>query len=101
MNDINEVISLMANPNKEDIALIKKAYDFAQKAHEGHMRNSGEPYFNHLFATARNIAELGMGSNTIAAGFLHDTIEDTKTVPEDIRKEFGEEILFLVIYQIN
>ena len=96
MNDINEVISLMANPNKEDIALIKKAYDFAQKAHEGHMRNSGEPYFNHLFATARNIAELGMGSNTIAAGFLHDTIEDTKTVPEDIRKEFGEEILFLV-----
>lgn len=96
MNDIKEIISLMVNPTKEDITLIQKAYDFAQKAHEGYMRNSGEPYFNHLFATARNIAELGMGANTIAAGFLHDTIEDTKITPEEIKKEFGEEILFLV-----
>ena len=96
MNDIKEIVSLMANPTKEDTALIQKACDFAQKAHEGYMRNSGEPYFNHLFATARNIAELGMGANTIAAGFLHDTIEDTKMTPEDIKKEFGEEILFLV-----
>lgn len=96
MSDIKEIISLMQNPTKEDIALVQKAYDFAEKAHEGHMRNSGEPYFNHLFATARNIAELGMGATTIATGFLHDTIEDTKTTPEDIKKEFGEEILFLV-----
>ncbi|MFZ2621313.1 MAG: HD domain-containing protein [Minisyncoccia bacterium] len=96
MNDIKEIISLMQNPTKEDIALVQKAYDFAKKAHEGYLRKSGEPYFNHLFATARNIAELGMGAITISTGFLHDTIEDTKVTQEEIRKEFGDEVLFLI-----
>ncbi len=96
MNDIKEIISLIQNPTPEDIALVQKAYDYAQKAHEGYKRKSGEPYFNHLFATAKNIAELGMGATTIAAGFLHDTIEDTNITPDDILKEFGKEVLFLV-----
>lgn len=96
MNDIKEIISLLQNPTKEDMALIQKAYDFSQKAHTGHTRNNNEPYFNHLFATAKNIAELGMGATTIAAGFLHDSIEDAKVTPEEIEKEFGKEILFLV-----
>ena len=96
MNDIKEITSLLQNPTEKDIALIEKAYNFAKKSHEGHMRNSGEPYFNHLFATAKNIAELGMGATTIVAGFLHDVIEDTPTTQEEIRNEFGDEILFLV-----
>jgi GTP pyrophosphokinase len=96
MNDIKEIFSLLNNPTEEDKALIKKAYDFAQKAHEGVKRKSGEPYFNHLFGTAKNIAELGMSATTVVAGFLHDTIEDTNVTAEDIKKEFGDEILFLV-----
>ena len=96
MNDIKEIFSLLNNPTEEDKTLIKKAYDFAQKAHEGVKRKSGEPYFNHLFGTAKNIAELGMSATTVAAGFLHDTIEDTSVTAEDIKKEFGDEILFLV-----
>ncbi len=96
MNDIKEIISLMQNPTDKDVALVKKAYEFAQKAHADHTRNNGEPYFNHVFATAKNIAELGMGATTIAAGFLHDSVEDMKVTPEEIEKEFGNEILFLV-----
>lgn len=96
MNDIKEIYSLLNTPTEEDKVLIQKAYDFAQKAHEGAKRKSGEPYFNHLFGTAKNIAELGMSATTIAAGFLHDTIEDTSITAEEIRDEFGDEILFLV-----
>jgi guanosine-3',5'-bis(diphosphate) 3'-pyrophosphohydrolase len=96
MNDIKEIISLMHNPSKEDVAFVQKAYDFSKKVHEGHFRNSKEPYFNHLFATVKNIATLGMGATTIVAGFLHDSIEDAKVTPEEIEKEFGKEILFLV-----
>lgn len=96
MNDVKEIISLIQDPTSEDIALVKKAYDFAKKSHEGYKRKNGDPYFNHLFATAKNIAELGMGSTTIAAGFLHDSIEDTNVTAEEIEKEFGTEILFLV-----
>jgi GTP diphosphokinase / guanosine-3',5'-bis(diphosphate) 3'-diphosphatase len=96
MADIKEIISLMQNPTDKDLKLVQKAYDFALKAHDGHLRLSGEPYFNHLFATAKNIAELGMSATTIAAGFLHDSIEDVKVSREEIEKEFGKEILFLV-----
>ncbi len=95
MNDISQIISLMQNPSAKDIALVEKAYDFANRIHEGHKRNNGDPYFTHLFETAKNIASLGMGASTIAAGFLHDSIEDMKVTPEEIGKEFGKEILFL------
>lgn len=96
MNEIKEITSLLDKPTEKDIALIQKAHDFAKKKHEGHKRSSDEPYFNHLFATAKNIAELGMTANTISAGFLHDVIEDAGVTAEEVRKEFGEEILFLV-----
>ena len=96
MNDIKEIYSLLDNPTENDKELIRKAYDFASKAHEGQKRKSGEPYFNHVFATAKNIAELHMTTTPIVAGFLHDTLEDTQVSPEEIEKEFGNEILFLV-----
>ena len=94
MQNVNDIVALMASPSTSDIALVQKAYDFAQKAHDGHLRNSGEPYFNHLFETAKNLAQIGMGAQTIAAGFLHDSIEDVGVLPETIEKEFGKEVLF-------
>ncbi|HXK39885.1 MAG TPA: RelA/SpoT family protein [Candidatus Paceibacterota bacterium] len=77
-------------------ALITRAADFARTAHATHMRESGEPYFIHLLETATTLAHLGADATTVAAGFLHDAIEDTKATTEEIREAFGEEILFLV-----
>ena len=96
MKEIKEILSLLHNLKDTDIALIQKAYDFAKKAHEGHLRASGEPYFNHVFSTAKSIAELDMEAVTISAGLLHDVLEDTIVKPEDIEREFGKEIQFLV-----
>lgn len=94
--DIEEIFNTSKHFKKADKELIQKAYDFSMKAHEGQLRKSGEPYFNHVFATAKNLAELGMKEKTIAAGLLHDVIEDTPTTEEEIKNEFGEEILSLV-----
>lgn len=88
--------SLINNPTTKDIGLIKRAFAFAQEAHKNHLRQSGRPYFEHLFETARILAELGAGGNTIAAGLLHDTIEDVGVKRETIVREFGEELAFLV-----
>ena len=96
MTDIKEIISLLKNPTEADVKLVQKAYDFAEKVHRGQKRNSGEPYLNHLIATAKNLVDMGMSATTISAGLLHDSIEDAKAMPEEIEKEFGKEILFLV-----
>ncbi len=93
---VNEIINMMSNPSDSDKKLIKKAYDFAKEAHKDHKRNSGEPYFVHLYATAKALAELDMRAPSIAAGLLHDSIEDVGVTEETIEKEFGKEILFLV-----
>ena len=76
--------------------LIARAYAFAQKAHHGQSRKSGEPYFRHPLATAETLASWHMDDATVAAGLLHDTVEDTSTPLETIQKEFGEEVAFLV-----
>ena len=81
---------------KKDAELVKKAYDFSLAAHEGQKRMSGEPYFVHVIETVKILAKLGMDAHTLAAGFLHDVLEDTKIKEEEIKKQFGEEILFLV-----
>jgi len=94
--EIEEIFNLSQKLTKEDKELLQKAYNFAYKAHEGQLRKSGEPYFNHVFATAKNLADLGMKAKTMSAGLLHDVIEDTPITEEEIRKEFGEEILSLV-----
>ena len=69
---VEEILNLTQKLKKEDIELIQRAYDFAKKAHLGQFRKSGEPYFNHVFATAKNLADLGMKAKTISAGLLHD-----------------------------
>jgi guanosine-3',5'-bis(diphosphate) 3'-pyrophosphohydrolase len=76
--------------------IIARAYTFAEKAHHGQKRKSGEPYFKHPLATAETLALWHMDDATIAAGLLHDTVEDTSTPLGIIQKEFGEEVAFLV-----
>lgn len=94
---IGEIIDLMGGKvSKKEEELIEKAYSFAMRAHEGQKRNTGEPYFVHVFETAKILAKLGMDTQTIAAGLLHDVLEDTQVIEEEIKKEFGDDILFLV-----
>ncbi len=96
MTDVTEITSLLINPTQVDLDLIRKAYEFAKKSHEGQSRKSGEPYFVHVFETGKTLAKLNMDPGTIVAGLLHDTIEDTGVSEETIKNEFGEEVLFLV-----
>src|SRR3569623_360892 len=91
-----ELVALMSSPTREDEALVEKAYNFALGAHKEHKRMSGEPYMVHIIETAKGLAELGMGAKTVAAGLLHDSIEDVNVKPETIEKEFGKEVRFLV-----
>ena len=79
-----------------DKDLISRAFYFALHAHTGQKRKSGEPYFNHVFATGRNLARLQMDATTIAAGIMHDVLEDTPVTDEEMRAEFGDEVVFLV-----
>lgn len=83
--------------SKEEIDLIEKACLFAVKKHEGQKRNEGGPYVNHVILTGKNLAHLGMDTTTVVAGILHDTIEDTETTEEELTKEFGKEVAFLVM----
>ncbi len=75
---------------------IWKAYDFAMHHHEGQKRSSGKPYFEHCLAVGQILAQWGMDHNTIIAGLLHDTIEDTDTSQLDIENQFGKDIAELV-----
>lgn len=79
-----------------DRDLIKRAYKFAKKAHKRQKRASGENYINHCVAVAGMLTDMRVPPAVIAAGLLHDTVEDTKVTLEDIQKEFGDEISRLV-----
>lgn len=83
--------------SKKERDLIEKAYHFAKAAHQGQLRKSGEPYFVHVFTTAKNLADLNMDGTVVAAGFLHDVLEDTKVTEDEMRAEFGDEITNLVL----
>ena len=79
-----------------DVSLIEKAYQLAVKAHGNQCRKSGEPYIVHPLWVAIILADLEMDKETIAAGMLHDVVEDTEVTEEEIRKEFGGEVALLV-----
>jgi GTP pyrophosphokinase len=81
---------------RADIALIERAYSVAEKAHAGQKRRSGEPYITHPLAVAQILADLGIGSKTVAAALLHDTVEDTDYGLEQLTADFGTEISMLV-----
>lgn len=96
METVKAILEKMGAPTKEDLELVEHAYQFAAEAHKEHKRFSGEPYLVHLVETAKGLAGLGMSAKTVAAGLLHDSVEDANIPPETIEKEFGKEIRFLV-----
>ena len=92
-----ELLEKISNIYKrEDAEVLVKAYYYARDAHKGQKRASGEEYFTHPCAVAEILISLGMDYTTVASAFLHDVIEDTPATEDDIRREFGEEILTLV-----
>ena len=97
MPNVKEITDLAKEKlTKKEEELIVKAYKLAESAHEGQKRLTGEPYFIHVFETAKIIAELGMDTQTISAGLLHDVLEDTKITEEEIERWFNKDILFLI-----
>ena len=82
--------------NKSDLERIEKAYKYADKKHEGQFRKSGDPYVSHVLGVAMILSSMQTSPDTIIAGLLHDTIEDTDTTKEDIEQAFGSEVAFLV-----
>ena len=80
----------------DDITMIEKAYRIADEAHKEQKRKSGEPYIIHPLCVAIILADLEMDKETIAAGLLHDVVEDTIMTLEQLTKEFGSEVSFLV-----
>lgn len=96
MAELKEIHNAMREPTEEGKTLVARAYAFAEKAHEGQKRFSGEPYMSHAAAVGMKLAELQMDAETIAAGLLHDVLEDGHVAAKDLEKEFGKDILFLV-----
>lgn len=82
--------------DKKDIELIREAYRFADRAHKGQVRRSGEPYIMHPIEVAGILVQLNMDVTTIISGFLHDVVEDTPVTLEDIREAFGDNVAELV-----
>lgn len=90
------VKTVRANHPKADLLVIERAYSVAERAHSGQLRKSGEPYITHPVAVAQILADLGIGSKTIAAALLHDTVEDTDYTLAMLQRDFGDEIAMLV-----
>ena len=88
--------AIRASGKSYNMDMITKAYELANKAHNGVCRRSGEPYICHPLAVARLVLDLGMDSESIAAALLHDVVEDTPTTLEDLKAAFGEEVALLV-----
>ena len=82
-------------PN-DDPTLVRKAYDFSLRHHQGQTRASGEPYLVHPLEVAMVLAEMRLDTTAIAAGLLHDAVEDTSVTVDDIRTEFGEQVAHIV-----
>src|SRR5579871_2830955 len=87
---------IQENRPQDDLSIVKKAYDYSLKHHEGQTRASGEPYLVHPLEVALVLAEMKMDPVAIAAGLLHDSVEDTSVTIVDIRKEFGEQVAHIV-----
>jgi len=87
---------MQENRPQDDLTIVKKAYDYSLKHHEGQTRASGEPYLVHPLEVALVLAEMKMDPVAISAGLLHDSVEDTSVTIVDIRKEFGEQVANIV-----
>ena len=87
---------MQANRSTDDLEIVKKAYDYSLQVHAGQSRASGEPYLVHPLEVALVLAEMKMDPVAVAAGLLHDSVEDTSVTIVDIRKEFGEQVAHIV-----
>src|SRR5438045_6434726 len=94
LNDILEKVS--AYHPDADVDLVKKAYVYSAKVHQGQVRKSGEPYLVHPLEVAGLLAQLKLDEASIVSGLLHDTIEDTLATPDEVKDLFGEEIFNIV-----
>lgn len=91
-----DLIKKVFEYNPEEVEIIKKAYQFAKLLHEGQTRESGEPYINHPLNVAYILAQIHADRDTLCAGLLHDTLEDTKITKEEIAHEFNKDVANLV-----
>ena len=98
MNRVNLdlLIKLFGSYNLNDIGRVKQAYNFASEKHKGQKRQSGEDYIIHPLIVAYILAEMHADSDTVCAGLLHDTLEDTNASKEEIITLFGENVCTLV-----
>jgi guanosine-3',5'-bis(diphosphate) 3'-pyrophosphohydrolase len=90
------LLQVQANRPSEDVSLIRKAWEFCVKHHEGQMRASGEPYIIHPLEVAEVLAEMKLDATAIAAGLLHDSVEDTPATNEEIEAGFGDQVAHIV-----
>ncbi len=94
---IESVITEVTKKNRgADLGLLRRAYEFAERAHKGQKRASGDPYITHPVHTAYTLSKMNLDDATIAAALLHDVVDDTPVTIEEVEKEFGKEIAFLV-----
>ena len=97
MIDVEDLVALVRNYNPKTSAdLIRRAYDYGRRMHEGQVRRSGEPYFTHPVAVAAILTEQRLDDATIVTALLHDTIEDTKSTHAEVARLFGDDIAELV-----
>src|SRR5215468_5801071 len=90
------LVKVATNRPHDDREIIRKAYEFSLKHHEGQSRASGEPYLIHPLEVSLVLSDMKLDSTAIAAGLLHDAIEDTPVTHEDIRREFGVQVVHIV-----
>ncbi len=96
ISGVQTLLDALPDLTPNDRSLIERAYAKAEKAHEGQVRNSGEPYFTHCFNVASILAEMKLDSEAIAAALLHDVVEDTDIPLDEIRAEFGASVALIV-----
>src|SRR3954465_4458438 len=94
---LNDILQRVASYHPDpDLDVIKKAYVYSAKVHQGQVRKSGEPYLVHPLEVAGLLAQLKLDEASIVSGLLHDTIEDTLATPDEVKDLFGEEIFNIV-----
>jgi len=94
--ELEPLAAAIRRESRAELREVIRAYHYARAMHEGQKRRSGEDYITHPVAVATNLASLGLGTATLLAALLHDTVEDTPATLEDIREGFGDEVALLV-----
>ena len=93
---LSDILNVLHSKEERDISLVTRAYEFSKKAHQGQTRFSGEPYFIHPAEVGYLLADIGVDADAVAAGLLHDTVEDAKISGEAVQEQFGIGVLELV-----